>query len=182
MAREEKDGIKYAFLDVLTGFFAAALLLMTILAASIGSNGQTSNKSGDGVDYVVSVPFGTEKTQSRPDPEVLTILLAFKGPAKNRVQLELKGMLGGEVSLQQGLFRPEMWSIFRRGDLQKSWSVQFSDQALRPDSVSILVSLGEKALKPLHLAVPTGEPFLTIKEPVKSDESIMIFNQPASKF
>lgn len=178
---KEKEAIGITLLDVLTNSFAAALLLMTIVAATVGNGDgdQTQAQPGDGTDYVVRAQFGADKKLERPDPPVLTILLTFKGNNARRVQLRVDGADETRgIALRQGLYRPEQWSVFRRGQLESSWQVQLAQNGGLPDSVYALVTIGNKGLAPFTLPVRDDVPLLEIDEPATTDASIKIFNQP----
>jgi hypothetical protein len=178
---KEKEAIGITLLDVLTNTFAAALLLMTIVAATVGSGdgNRTESEPGDGTDYVIAAQFGEDKKLERPDPPVITILLTFKGRGAERVRLAAEGTDENQfVSVRQGLYRPEQWSVFRRGNLERGWNVQFAAGSSLPDSVYVLISIGNKGLAPLTLPVGNAAELLEIDEPATTDESIKIFSQP----
>lgn len=178
---EKKEAIGITLLDVLTNSFAAALLLMTIVAATVGSSegSQTDSKPGDGTDYVIAAQFGENKKLERPDPPVFTALLIFKGRGAERVRLKFEGNEENKlVAIRQGLYRPEQWSVFRRGRLERSWSVKFTADSNLPDSVYILMTIGNKGLAPLTLPMENAVALLEIDEPATTDKSIKIFGQP----
>lgn len=179
---KENESVGTSFLDVLTNTFAAALLLMTIVAATVGSGEGDPNqaKPGDGTDYVVSAPFGVNKKMDRPDPPVLTILLLFIGGDAQRVMLRATAEKGKpEAVVRQGLFRPEQWSVSRRGNIKDPWRVNLDFAGtVPPDSVHILITIGNTGVAPIVVPVQKGVPLLKITEPATTDAAIEIFNQP----
>lgn len=180
---KEKESVGITLLDVLTNSFAAALLLMTIVAATVGSGEGDPNqaKPGDGTDYVVSAQFGLKKKMERPDPPVLTILLTFKGGDSRRVMLRAAAESGKpEATIRQSLFRPEQWSVFRRGSLKTPWQIDMADTGTVPDSVYVLITIGNTGVAPVTVPVQKGAPLLEITEPATTDAAIRIFNQPIS--
>lgn len=176
---KEKDTVGITLLDVLTNSFAAALLLMTIVAATAGSGdgNPEQQQPGDGTDYVVTAPFDKKKKLERKDPPVLTMLLDFKGPNADRVRLNLD-RTNNNITIRQGVFRPGQWSVFRRGEVNARWSVHLECPGAPPDSVYVLITLGNKGFQPLTVAVQQNAPLLVIEEPVASDMNVLVFNQP----
>ncbi len=180
---KEKESIGISLLDVLTNSFAAALLLMTIVAATVGSGDGDPNqaKPGDGTDYVVSAQFGLDKKLERPDPPVLSILLTFKGGNAQGVKLRAAALSDKtEATIRQSFFRPEQWSVFRRGSIKTPWLVEMDCTGTVPDSLYVLITIGNTGIAPITVPVQKSGSLLEITEPATTDAAIRIFNQPIS--
>ena len=176
---KNKASLEYSLLDLLTNSFAAAMLLMAIVATTMGQIGGDVDRNDvvePGDKNIVTVLL-TKKKKEKPDPPIVTVQLRLIGPNSSKAKLKVEGAAASEkqISIGQGAFDQDHWMCVRKGALEEEWVMGWSKQRFTSaDSIHLTITLGSAAIFSSVIPGKTEQPLLQVAEPAKTHNDFIV--------
>ncbi|MBV6504653.1 MAG: hypothetical protein ILNGONEN_00203 [Syntrophorhabdaceae bacterium] len=146
MPKRPNDAFGLSLLDVLSNALGATILLMMIVAASLGKGDEKRRnlpvEEGEGENVTV-LDFYPEP--SRSSLHLLVIQIRLFGDDAEFCSLRIEGEQDS-CTIAQGINKRSEWLVTRKGRLERQWFVVLEAQKTLPDSFSVLATSDDQPL------------------------------------
>ncbi|MCG3158228.1 MAG: hypothetical protein DKINENOH_04869 [bacterium] len=151
MAKRPGDPFGLSLMDVLSNALGGTLLLMMIVAASIGLRDEEqrelpAEEGGGEFETVKIIPL-RRVPSDKPDLSLLVIQIRFWG--SRSIKLYLNGIESDEsCSIGSIANDPSEWLVIRKGRRDNNWSVIAKAQSIQdlPEKITVLATSDDLAI------------------------------------